>query len=160
MKATDYLDNEEIARGVLGLFEEAESEGMVDPSHAYVFAIKGQDFKMLGSGGDIYDLISEHAITSAFTIGDGDVFGCFTRGWAAPIGERSEANDVALAPSQHPDRKRVLLVAIVTDLMEMASAMRMNGEEVITTTEGAGLLADKLKETFTLAQIIAKYQNN
>ena len=158
MKATDYLDNEEIARGVLGLFEEAESEGMVDPSHAYVFAIKGQDFKMLGSGGDIYDLISEHAITSAFTIGDGDVFGCFTRGWAAPIGERSEANDVA--PSEHPERKRVLLVAIVTDLMEMASAMRMNGEEVITTTEGAGLLADKLKETFTLAQIIAKYQNN
>jgi hypothetical protein len=38
--------------------------------------------------------------------------------------------------------------------------MRMNGEEVITTTEGAGSLADALKETFTLAQIIAKHRNN
>ena len=160
MKATDYLNSEEIARGVLGLFEEAEREGMVDPSQAYVFSIKGQEFNMLGSGGDIYDLISEQIITSATTVGDGDVFGCFTRGWAAPLDGETMPDENDVAPSQHPDRKRVLLVAIVTDLMEMASAMRMNGEEVITTTEGAGSLADKLKETFTLAQIIAKYRNN
>jgi hypothetical protein len=158
MKATDYLDSEEIARGVLGLFEEAETEGMVDPSQAYVFSIKGDEFRMLGSGGDIYDLISEQISTSAATVGDGDVFGCFTRGWAAPTTGRNVENEPA--PSEHPDRKRVLLVAIVTDLMEMASAMRMNGEEVITTTEGAGSLADALKETFTLAQIIAKHRNN
>ena len=155
MKATDFLDKEEIAVGVLGLFEETDRDGMVDPDQAYLFAIKGHDFKMLGSGGDIYDLISDHAVSSATTISDGEILGCFTRGWAAPCENVEEADRIA--PSEHPERKRVAVVAIVTELMEMASAMRMAGEEIISSSEGQGSLADKLRETFTLAQIIAKY---
>ena len=108
--------------------------------------------------GDVYDLIESKA--SLELAKRSDFIAIVTCGWAAPLSNNTNDDDDKVAPSQHPDRKRVLLVAIVTDLMEMASAMRMNGEEVITTTEGAGLLADKLKETFTLAQIIAKYQNN
>ena len=101
----------------------------------------GETF-LIGNGFDVYHLLSQK-IDSPLQIAG---LAVTTSGWAAPLNENKEVDGGQ--PSQHPDRKRVLLVALVT-AEEILSAMRFaDDEEIITDTGGVGFLADALREAF------------
>lgn len=100
----------------------------------------GETF-LIGNGFDVYHLLSQE-IDSPLQIAG---LAVTTSGWAAPLNENGKVDG---QPSQHPERKRVLLVALVT-AEEILSAMRFaDDEEIITDTGGAGSLADALREAF------------
>jgi hypothetical protein len=75
-------------------------------------------------------------------IGPVPVVGVETCGWAAPV----EDEDDDVAPSEHPGRRRVRLVAVVNRQKMVASAMAFHddAENVLTNMSGTGSLAKAL----------------
>ncbi len=107
--------------------------------------VTGETFE-IGHSDDVYDLLDNVEPTPLKVVG----LAVTTSGWASPLNEHGE---VDCPPSQHPQRKRVVLVAVVT-ADEMMSAMRFADEdEVVTDTNGQGSLADALRDA--LARITA-----
>ena len=90
-------------------------------------------------GMDIYDLIETRASAWA---DDYKQFALYTCGWASP----NTGDDEDIAPSQHPERKRVALVCLATNEGEFGSAMRIwndpNNGELLIENEGRGNLRD------------------
>lgn len=116
-----------------------------DPYHltkAHIFAVQGNgDIRTIVTAGDIYDALDEVA---SKPLAEGDlVLGCETTGWASPI---TDDDDGEIAPSQHPQRRRVRLVALVSRKYEMASALGFADDDEIVTDDGQarGTLADAL----------------
>ena len=89
-------------------------------------------------GMDIYDLIETRASAWA---DDYKQFVLYTCGWASP-----NDSDGDIAPSQHPERKRVALVCLATNEGEFGSAMRIwndpNNGDLLIENEGKGNLRD------------------
>ena len=113
---------------------------------AQMFAVEvGGTVRIIGTCGDVYQLLEETE-TKKLLATDVAV-GVETCGWASPT-TSDEANEVP--PSQHPDRRRVRLVTMVTRKFEVASAMGFadTPDEVITDSGTArGALADALLAT-------------
>ena len=112
---------------------------------AKVFAIElGGSVRTLILSGDVYE-----ALENATDLLETDVaIGVETCGWAAPR-TGSDDDDDDLPPSQHPDRRRVRLISIVSRKFEMASAMGFQDtpDEVITDEGSAqGSLAEGIKD--------------
>lgn len=94
----------------------------------------------IGSAPDVYDLLEDVEPSMLKIVG----LALTTSGWAAPLNADGEVEG---APSQHPARRRVLLVAVVT-ADELMSSMRFaDSEEIVTDGNGQGALADALRET-------------
>ena len=89
-------------------------------------------------GMDIYDLLETRASAWA---GDYKQIALYTCGWASP-----NNGDDSVAPSQHPERKRVALVCLATNNGEFGSAMRIwddpNNCELLIENNGMGNLRD------------------
>lgn len=96
----------------------------------------------LDASGDVYELLDTNMVADAIqAYGYAAVITC---GWAAPLAEEGESNEVA--PSQHPKRRRVRLV-IVTDGISIASVLRFSDTQDETMTDegkATGSLADAL----------------
>lgn len=112
-------------------------------TQARVFTVsqKGEITMMIASG-DVY--LGLHVLPAAFEkIGDMPVIGIETCGWAAPAKEDDWAG---CNPSNHPQRRRVRLVAVVNRAQEVASAMAFQDhpDDVHTDSSGAGSLAEAL----------------
>ena len=100
----------------------------------------GSNFE-LGRAPDIYDLLDENYSRTG-VVG----LAIHTTGWAAPLDENGEASG---APSKHPERRRVALVTVMTtDGMGSALSFADDPDEIITDSNGAGQLADALKDCF------------
>ena len=102
------------------------------------------EIKRIAKGMDVYDLLDNPKTLMA--IGDADSFTVVTCGWAAPI-EKKKSKLKDLAPSNHPERRRVRL-AVSVDYTGIATVLRFKDtpDETITD-EGAarGSLADAIK---------------
>jgi hypothetical protein len=100
------------------------------------------DFHRIAGAPDVYDLLdSKHDLTlngSAF-IG----IAIHTCGWAAPL---NADGGVEGAPSQHPQRRRVALIACVSyDSMGSALSFQDEPTEIVTDEgQATGSLADAL----------------
>jgi hypothetical protein len=96
----------------------------------------------LDASGDVYELLDTNMVADAIqAYGYAAVITC---GWAAPLAEDGESNEVA--PSKHPKRRRVRLV-IVTDGISIASVLRFSDTQDETMTDegkATGSLADAL----------------
>lgn len=96
----------------------------------------------LDTSGDVYDLLDTNMVADAIqAYGYAAVITC---GWAAPLAEDGENNEVA--PSNHPKRRRVRLVC-VTDGISIASVLRFSDTQDETMTDegnATGSLADAL----------------
>jgi len=96
----------------------------------------------LDASGDVYELLDTTMVADAIqAYGYAAVITC---GWAAPLAEDDESNEVA--PSKHPKRRRVRLV-IVTDGISIASVLRFSDTQDETMTDegkATGSLADAL----------------
>ena len=121
------------------MVREMPSQGL---SEAGLYGVieTGETFQ-ISSGPDVYKLL-EQTVTSPLKIVG---LAITTSGWAAPLNVDGEMD---CPPSEHPDRKRVLLVAVVT-ADELMSSMRFaDSEEVLTEEDGSGSLAEALCKAF------------
>lgn len=122
-------------------------KGHDDPyqiSKAHIFAVQANgDIRTLLQAPDIYDALDE---VGKHHLAQGDLaLGCETTGWASPI---KGDDDEEIAPSQHPERRRVRLVALVSRKFEMASALGFADDDEVITDDGqaVGTLADAIRE--------------
>jgi hypothetical protein len=98
----------------------------------------GSNFE-LGRAPDVYDLL-DGEYPSAGVVG----LAVHTTGWAAPLNSDGEVEG---APSKHPERRRVALVAVMTtEGMGSALSFADDPDEIITDSSGTGQLSDALKE--------------
>ena len=96
----------------------------------------------LDASGDVYELLDTTMVADALqAYGYAEVITC---GWAAPLTDDAETNEVA--PSKHPKRRRVRLV-LVTDGISIASVLRFSDtqdETIVDEGQATGSLADAL----------------
>ena len=96
----------------------------------------------LDASGDVYELLDTTMVADALqAYGYASVITC---GWAAPLADDSESNEVA--PSNHPKRRRVRLV-LVTDGIGITSVLRFSDtqdETMVDEGQATGSLADAL----------------
>ena len=110
----------------------APSESNKTARVAPVMFTNGQPVLVLDaeqSGPDIYDLLDSLKPESVV-----NYYAVITTGWAAPLNDDGDTGGIA--PSQHPQRKRVELMCIVSRDAQMASAMTMEGDDDIITDDG------------------------
>lgn len=118
---------------------------------ARIFAISADGFsRILVTGGDVYEALDLTANKSlnADEIG----IGVETCGWASPVNHENTTKakrENNLAPSKHPQRRRVRLITLVNKDLEAGSALGFSDEDEIITDEGkaTGSLADALVTT-------------
>jgi hypothetical protein len=98
----------------------------------------------VASNADVYELIDEVIAETPFTVRSSDVVAVLTTGWAAPLNDNGEVEG---APSKHPQRRRVRLMAFVrrSDL-RMVSVLRFGDSDEVVIDEGSatGTLAEAL----------------
>lgn len=131
------MDTKEIAERMVRELDPAEGQ-----SKAGLFGVlvTGETFE-IGQADDVYDLLDNVEPTPLKIVG----LAVTTSGWASPLNANGE---VDCPPSQHPQRRRVCLVALIT-ADEMLSAMRFADDDEITTdANGQGSLADALRDAF------------
>lgn len=121
------------------LVRELPNEGL---SEAGLYGVieTGETFQ-ISSDPDVYKLLEQNVTSPLKIVG----LAITTSGWAAPLNADGEMD---CPPSQHPERKHVLLVAVVT-ADELMSSMRFaDSEELLTEENGSGSLADALCNAF------------
>jgi hypothetical protein len=96
----------------------------------------------LDASGDVYELLDTTMVADAVkAYGYAAVITC---GWASPLADDGENNEVA--PSKHPKRRRVRLV-LVTDGISITSILRFSDtqdETMVDEGQATGSLADAL----------------
>lgn len=98
-----------------------------------------------GSHGDIYDLLESGKARKLAQVSD--YVAVLTTGWAAPLPKK---NDEDVAPSQHPERRRIRLL-VVSSQNGVASVIRFedNPTEIISDNGKAqGALAEAVKNLY------------
>jgi hypothetical protein len=98
--------------------------------------------------GDIYDLIDNVQASEKLMskLGQYDLVSILTGGWAAPL--NNDGND-DLPPSQHPERKRVLISIMGYSVKQVSSVMAFEGEDEeqhYDYNKGQGALRDAFDE--------------
>ena len=103
------------------------------------------DAEFLSSNGDVYNLLKDENVLEALTAFKEPRFIVVTCGWASPLNK----SDEDLAPSQHPDRRRVRLSLAVDD-KNIISVIRFKDDKgnPQTETNGSGTLADECRELY------------
>lgn len=111
-------------------------------SHAGLFGVLSTgETVAIGQARDVYELLDNLDKTELNLVG----IAVTTTGWAAPL---NADGGVDGKPSEHAQRRRVMLVALAT-ADEIMSAIRFaDDEEVVCETNGAGSLADALRGAF------------
>ena len=96
-------------------------------------------------GGDVYDLLESVKTKAKY-----NHYAVFTCGWASPINKDQDESD-QVAPSQHPERRRVQLVLVTSRKGKQASAMRFDNDTELVTDDGnaRGSLAEAFADIFS-----------
>ena len=96
-------------------------------------------------GADVYDLLGSIESKARY-----NYYAVFTCGWASPINKDQDEND-QVAPSQHPERRRVQLVLVTSRDGNQASALRFDNESELVTDDGCarGSLAEAFADIFS-----------
>lgn len=121
-----------------------------DLGKAMLFAINEVDednsvtMTLAGEHGDVYDLLDSE--DSHLVAKVSDYVAVVTCGWASPL---QDTDDDEIAPSQHPQRRRVRLV-VMANKEGVASVLRFQDDTETVTDEGqaTGSLADAIKALF------------
>ena len=123
-----------------------EGENRYNLGKANFYAIKADGtYRLIHTDGDVYEGFEN--LPNIVRLSDEEEgIAVETCGWAAPI---QENEDDDTAPSQHPKRRRVKLLALITRTFEMASAIAFADDENIITDGGQaqGTMADAMIDT-------------
>jgi hypothetical protein len=144
---SDVLDKAEFAERLIS----DQLEGDFDLKTALFFAINETDegvaMVLAGEHGDVYDLLDSDDSRAVAKVSD--YIALVTCGWASPIVE-GQSDDEQVAPSQHPQRRRVRLM-VFAGKDGWASVMRFSDtpDETITDDGTArGALAEAVMNLF------------
>lgn len=114
---------------------------------ATVYALLNDGFLPIGSAPDVYDLLETVTIPA-----EAQAVAVHTTGWAAPLNANGEVEG---APSAHPARRRVALMACVTSdpfgdaVMGSALGFEDDPEGIITDEgEATGSLSEAIVEAW------------
>ena len=113
--------------------------------------------KRVAKAGDVYELLEDRKTLTA--IGNADTFSVLTCGWAAPLA-KDDNDDDQVAPSQHPERRRVRLVVTATT-SGVASVLRFKdkpNEKTIDEGTARGTLADAIQNL--MQEVVAHQQKS
>lgn len=97
------------------------------------------------SNGDVYDLLDSDEVKELAK--NADALALFTAGWGAPIADCDDDDDDEVAPSQHPQRQRVVLL-VVANKHGMVSNLKVGTNDIVVDDNGRGALADALTGLF------------
>lgn len=121
-----------------------ESETMFVFEKATLFGVNVLptiSYTLLKQHADTYDLLEEPSSTALVSAFDG--FGIMVAGWAAPITENEDENEIR--PSQHPEKIRVRLFTYMDAEGIVQSSIRFSdGREVVYDDSGRGTLRDAM----------------
>jgi hypothetical protein len=110
--------------------------------------------KRISDDQDIYDMLSDtfNAVVLYDTGYNG--FAVVTTGWASPIDKDNDA-DNEIAPSEHPERKRVRLMTMMHN-GKMGSTIRFTDKETVTYDEGnaKGSLASAMQDMYDVVRAL------
>jgi len=113
----------ELAKGVEKNLNDYKKLGF-EMKQACLYGVDTDGLIALGyQHNDIYELLDGSDVADLLTVYSHVAVA--TTGWASPMTDDEEAND--LPPSQHKDRRRVRLV-VVADKDSMASVLRFSDE--------------------------------
>lgn len=99
------------------------------------------------SGVDVYQSIEE-LMDAPESLKDYDIFTIATLGWAAPI---NDGNDPEIAPSQHPERRRVRVLSNTSAFGMVGSSVLFQddiNEPVFDYGNASGALNDAIMNLF------------
>lgn len=116
-----------------------------DSNEHVIYIATDDGLKKMETGTDVYDII-ENPTNQQLVHDLGCSVAITTQGWASP---RNTETDDNVAPSQHPQRRRVALFIMVTQSGEMASVLRFSDKPNETVTDNGdarGSLAEALLE--------------
>ena len=112
-------------------------------SQAILFGLTAEDLVMgCESHGDVYDLLSTYESTKLAQ--ESDYLILSTCGWAKPISDDEEDDEIA--PSQHPARRRVLVVLGFDSKGNWSIARFADSNENVVSESVRGALADAVKD--------------
>jgi len=127
-----------------------------DSKYAKVFGIMLNDnldiqFEPIKTSADVYELINDSPEVFA-AVNEYDLITIATCGWAAPI-DKDNNNEVA--PSKHPERRRVRLLTTANTNSQFGSSIAFNdnpNEPVYDFGKAKGALADAIMELINTAK--------
>lgn len=108
--------------------------------------------KNIDEQGDIYEMLDDKLNAVRLFSMEYNGFAVVTAGWAAPINEEDVDE---IAPSQHPERKRVRLMTMCHN-GKMGSSIRFTGDETVTYDEGnaMGSLASAMQDMYDIVRAL------
>jgi hypothetical protein len=110
--------------------------------------------RQIAEDSDIYGML-EDTFNAVMLFDSGyNGFAIVTTGWAAPINKDDDA-DNEVAPSQHPERKRVRLMTMMHN-GKMGSSIRFTGDKTVTYDEGnaMGSLASAMQDMYDIVRAL------
>ena len=127
-----------------------------DSKYAKVFGVMLNDnldiqFEPIKTSADVYELINDSPEVFA-AVNEYDLITIATCGWAAPI-DKDNNNEVA--PSKHPERRRVRLLTTANTNSQFGSSIAFNdnpNEPVYDFGKAKGALADAIMELINTAK--------
>jgi len=127
-----------------------------DSKYAKVFGVMLNDnldiqFEPIKAGADVYELINDSPEVFA-AVNEYDLITIATCGWAAPL---DKDNNNEIAPSEHPERRRVRLLATANSNSQFGSSVSFNDnpdETVFDYGDAKGALANAIMELINTAK--------
>ena len=110
--------------------------------------------RQVAEDSDIYGML-EDMFNAVLLFDSGyNGFAVVTTGWASPIDKDNDANN-DIAPSQHPERKRVRLMTMCHN-GKMGSSIRFTDDEAVTYDEGnaMGSLASAMQDLYDIVRAL------
>ena len=113
---------------------------------AGLYSVRGENTMLVAEHGDVYEMLESVEAQAVAMLSD--AIAVRTCGWAAPISQDAEYESVA--PSQHPERRRVRLL-VVAKAGETASVLRFTDDwanPIFDEGQATGSLADAVQSLF------------
>ena len=144
------MDNESILKNINVILDARNDR----QDHAYIFGVNTQN----EAGEDsvsITEITHYHDVYSM--LADPDVISeakkypavlVTTSGWAVQFTPNEDDNITQIPPSEHPNRKRVILRAMYTKEEEFATCVILEDEEPMFDDQGNGMLADAIMSLY------------
>jgi len=110
--------------------------------------------RLIAEHADIYEMLDD-TLNAVLLFDSGyNGFAVVTTGWAAPIDKDNDDNN-EVAPSQHPERRRVRLMTMMHN-GKMGSSIRFTDEESVTYDEGnaMGSLASAMQDLYDVVRAL------
>jgi hypothetical protein len=118
-----------------------------DNKKAGLYSVLGEVTTLVGEHGDVYEMLDSVEAQAVALMSDAVVIS--TCGWAAPIADDDDP-EAGVAPSQHPERRRVRLL-VCANGTDTASVLRFTDDwdnPVFDEGQARGSLADAVNSLF------------